>query len=394
MSNITLSGNLTFLSLADVFQLLGGNNSIGKLQIRSQYADTPGVVYFVNGNPVNANSGSLRGLEAIYPMFGWTEGNFEFHQEKVEVSHVIKNKAMEVVLDSLRMIDDGQIKKDSSLSSGNLSSVKNGKLKSSLPVIRKPFLESMNFLDQEKFRDGEAIVREGGYGSWVWVVLSGVVEIKKKTPRGPITIAKLGEGCFIGSLASFTIKESSRSATATASGDVQLGVLDFQSLADEYGSLSSDFQVIMQSLDERLRNITSRAVYLVTNKDAPFVLSKDMNYFIKEGSSKEELFCIKKGKASLIRKTPHGHLLLNTFKKGNVFGHMPFLDVGQEPRCASVVASSDLQTNKLDIVSIQNEYYKVSGVFKSLIDTVVTCISMTNRMVYDLKMEQNKKKKK
>ena len=38
---IALSGKLSFISLADLFQLLGGNSSTGVLKIFSKYAPNP-----------------------------------------------------------------------------------------------------------------------------------------------------------------------------------------------------------------------------------------------------------------------------------------------------------------------------------------------------------------
>ena len=64
--NIVLSGNLSFLNLAELLQLLGSNGSNGILRINSQHAAEPGVVFFSHGNPVHSINGELRGLEAIF----------------------------------------------------------------------------------------------------------------------------------------------------------------------------------------------------------------------------------------------------------------------------------------------------------------------------------------
>ena len=101
-----LTGNLKFTSLADLFQIIGGNNSTGMLRIMSQYVPYPGIVHFVKGNPVNATNGSLKGLDAVYSLFGRTEGNFEFTEEKVAGEPVIKKSRMEIVLNALRMLDE------------------------------------------------------------------------------------------------------------------------------------------------------------------------------------------------------------------------------------------------------------------------------------------------
>ena len=49
-----------------------------------------------------------------------------------------------------------------------------------LPVIWGPLVDYMYVADEEDFFDGENIVEEGKHGSWIWVILEGVVEIIKK----------------------------------------------------------------------------------------------------------------------------------------------------------------------------------------------------------------------
>ena len=85
------SGGLRFISLPDIFQILGGNNATGTLEITSKYAPNPGKIYFVDGEPVNASIGPLNGVEAIYALFGWTEGKFEFHKGEVDQAGTRKN---------------------------------------------------------------------------------------------------------------------------------------------------------------------------------------------------------------------------------------------------------------------------------------------------------------
>ena len=105
------TGKLNFISMPDIFQFLGGNGSTGVLHVTTQYAPDKGLIYFIKGNPVNAKCGSLSGIKAAYSLFGWTEGNFEFYEQDVEMGQTIKQNRMEIVLDALRMVDDGEIKK-------------------------------------------------------------------------------------------------------------------------------------------------------------------------------------------------------------------------------------------------------------------------------------------
>jgi len=74
--NVVLAGNLKFLALGDILQLLGANSSTGVLRLISRYATEPGFIYFESGNPTNASCGKLVGLDAVYSLFGWTNGHY------------------------------------------------------------------------------------------------------------------------------------------------------------------------------------------------------------------------------------------------------------------------------------------------------------------------------
>ena len=70
-SKSVFAGALSFIGLADIFQTLGGNNSNGRLQIKNQYAPNPGVIYFEDGNPINAHSiDSLRNSHSKFFFHG------------------------------------------------------------------------------------------------------------------------------------------------------------------------------------------------------------------------------------------------------------------------------------------------------------------------------------
>ena len=72
-------------------------------------------------------------------------------------------------------------------------------------------------------------------------------------------------------------------------------------------------------------------------------------------------------------------LPLLTLEKDDVFGHLPFLDMGHEPYSASIRASKDLKTDKLDGLEIQHEYENLSRGFRNLIDNMSTCIAVTTK---------------
>ena len=375
------AGSLSFINLADVFQVLGGNNGTGRLQITSQYAPAPGVIYFEDGNPVNASAGSVKGLDAIYPLFGWVEGGFEFFEEEIRAAHTIKNSRMQIMLDAMRMMDDGAIEKVGPPSYDEGADARTGKAGSakddSFPVVKGPLVDYVYVISEESFREGDRIVKEGGHGAWVWVILEGMAQVTKETPDGPVTIARLGEGCFIGGFSSLLRKDALRTANVVAASDVQLGVLDADRLSREYESMSSEFKGFLLGLDNRLQRATQTAVDLFMKKPLPKEVLKDMKPFMEKGSSKDELLAITDGNACIVVETSKDNLPLLTLEKNSVFGNVPFVDIGHEPRFASVWASADLKVNKLDTEGMQKEHQQLSGTFKNMIYNIGICISMT-----------------
>ncbi|MGD2124979.1 MAG: cyclic nucleotide-binding domain-containing protein [Desulfobacteraceae bacterium] len=385
---VVLSGDLSFNNLAEVFQILGGNKSTGVLRITSQYAPNPGVVYFVKGDPINATDGSLRGLDAVYALFGWTQGTFEFVEEKVPVERAIKKNRMEVVLDAMRMLDDGVIEKVGPASFDEVSlaeqDVFESEGKGALPILKGPQIDFLYVIEEEDFSDSRRIVTEGSHGKWIWVILDGSVKIIKETAKGPLTVAQIGEGCYIGTFASFMFQEYARSASVIAVGDVRLGLLDTQQLSVEFRSLSREFRSILMSMDARLRRITDRVAELAVKKEAMTGLAKGKEVILKKGSTKEGVYIISEGEACIVGQTEKGPLHLLTLAEEDFFGNIPFLDSGQEPQYAAVMASKELKVSKLDTESLRMEYDQLQGTLKSMILNVSSCISFTTRLAYNL----------
>lgn len=385
---VVFSGVLSFIGLADLFQILGGDSSTGVLRIKSQYVPNPGLIYFVNGNPINASSGSLQGIDAIYALFGWTEGDFEFNKQEVGVGHVIKQSRMQIVLDALRMVDDDVIKKVGPLSLDEVSVVGSGGTKRGgeevLKVTKGPFLDYSHVIEEDNYRDGDRIVKEGGHGKWVWVILEGTVNISRETSTGSLTVARLGEGCFVGTITALSFLQYTRSATATASGNVRLGLLNTERVSAEYASLSPDFKGLLFSLNGRLRKVTDRVVELFMKEDKTKELTKGKKLFMEKGSSKQGVLTIVEGETCVVGQSKKGHIALLTLKEKDVFGHVPFMDMGHEPNSASMMASEDLKVDELDMESIKKEYDNLSGTFRNLIFNTSTCVFMTTRMAYHL----------
>ena len=107
--SVAFAGNLSFLNLGELLQLLGTSSGTGVVQISSDYTNQQGVIYIDNGNPINAANGSKIGIDALFSLFGWKDGQFEFIQEAISCEKVINKSRMEIILDGLRMLDEGQV---------------------------------------------------------------------------------------------------------------------------------------------------------------------------------------------------------------------------------------------------------------------------------------------
>ena len=380
MGDFVLAGNLNFLSLGDILQLLGSNASTGVLRITSRYAQDLGLIYFHNGNPVNASVGSLSGLDAVNSLFGWLDGEFEFIKKKVDGENAIKKSRMQIILDCLRMLDDGQIEQLGPVTFTKKSSHPSDSL-SNRPMIRGPLIDYTYVVDEEEVRAGNKIVGEGKHGGWLWVILEGTAEIIRETPQGPLKLLRIGEGAFIGSIASFLLLEGSvRSAAIMAINNVLLGVLDLRRLSADFLRMSNQFRSLLISLDKRLKQVTNMAVdiKLENIKVEEFINGKA--HVFTQGENVENLFTITEGEAHIVRNTENGYVPLANLYQGDFFGHLPFLDIGQEPYSASVFGSKDLKISEMDPKILEQEYKQLSSTFKNFIEHLANCILVTSML--------------
>ncbi|MDJ0784289.1 MAG: cyclic nucleotide-binding domain-containing protein [Desulfosarcinaceae bacterium] len=375
-----LTGDLKYLGLGDILQLIGANGSTGVLKLSCRFAPHPALLYFKDGNPVDARCGDLGGLDALYPLFGWTEGAFEFTQEAVHGQKVINKSRMGIILEGLKLKDDGKIEiigPDSLLGVAKTT----GFSGEEIPLVKGPLVDYMYVVDEEDFFDGEHIVEEGRHGNWMWVILEGVVEIAKETSAGTLPILRLGSGCFVGSLATFLVHGNIRAASVVAVGNVQLGVLDSQRLAQEYAGLPREFRHLLVSLDRRLKATTARVIATRTGKQ---LISPDldaMTPFLPQRDAAEEiLHVIHSGEVWVHRERPKP-LTLARLGKGDYVGHLPFLHLRQEPEFAAVYADAELVTESVPVAPLKEAYEGMSSTFKNIVDNAAACVSVTTELL-------------
>lgn len=379
-SQVVLRGNLSFLSLGDILQLIGSVGGSGTLRVISKYAPAPGLIFFDKGNIIAAANDLLdpkkrSGVDAAYSLFGWLEGEYEFTREEISVEKTITTNRMEIILDGLRMVDEGVVPILGPVSFDK-KSADSGK-GTAIPVIKGPLADYMYVVDEEGFYKGRKIAEEKSHGSWVWVILEGVVDVIKESPQGPLTLLRVADGAFLGSLGAFLFQSSLRSYTAVASTKVQLGVLDAQRLSNEFSGRSREFRELMLSLDKRLREVTDRAVEAALRQDKFEEYSKDKKLFDFKLEKKEQtLFRIKKGEALIARQTKEGYVPLANLGADDFIGHIPFLDLGHEPQSASVFVSQDFLSTESDVAEMQKEFRMLSTTLKNMAENAATCISV------------------
>jgi CRP/FNR family transcriptional regulator, cyclic AMP receptor protein len=108
----------------------------------------------------------------------------------------------------------------------------------------------------EKFKDGQMIFAEGANGDWIYVVESGEVEISKEVDGQRIVIETMKPGDIFGEMA--YIDKMPRSATATAKGTTEVGIIDRQFFDREFNKLSTNFQQMLKAVTYRLRKTTTK----------------------------------------------------------------------------------------------------------------------------------------
>jgi hypothetical protein len=238
------------------------------------------------------------GLEALYALFGWTTGLFEFRQEKI----VSKKPFTGDRWRSFWTVFACWMKASSNGWDRDRKKTSNPgawKVYRRLPLIKKPITHYAFLVEEEEFSKGTTIIEEGEFGNWIWMVLQGTAEMSKKTIAGPTKILRVGQGAFIGNISSMMAMGRRRIATFTATETIRLGVLDLDPLYAEYSSLSDEFRSLLLSLDNRFREITERLseIHAGNASKKAFVNAEEA---LEKGKRIETPFLISKGKAMIV----------------------------------------------------------------------------------------------
>lgn len=115
----------------------------------------------------------------------------------------------------------------------------------------------LNVVLEETYEDGEVIFKEGNSGDWVYVVLSGAVEVSKAVDGARFVLSMLKPGEVFGELA--LIGAVKRTATTRAIGRTTVGIIDKGFLDREFNKLSTDFRTVLVAMVDRFIKTMDRA---------------------------------------------------------------------------------------------------------------------------------------
>jgi uncharacterized protein (TIGR02266 family) len=171
-----------------------------------------------------------------------------------------------------------------------------------------------NLAEEETYQDGDIIFKEGSRGDWVYVVLSGSVEISKTVEGKKYMIAVLQPGELLGELG--FVGGIKRTATARSIGETTLGVIDRDFLEREYNQLSSQFRSILDLITVRFKKMLDRSCEFTTRGEARVQKTISLEY--KDAKAFVEAFTANASSRGLFVKTddplPQGEAFLLKLK--------------------------------------------------------------------------------
>jgi len=119
-------------------------------------------------------------------------------------------------------------------------------------------------MEVKTYSGGEVIIEEGSFGSWIYVILEGLVKVKKRTAKGMVTIDSLKEWEVFGEMVFLEGGTGARSASVIAAeGPVRVALLDTEKLISDYEAVAPDLKTLIQSLMSKLRDTTSKVCSIV-----------------------------------------------------------------------------------------------------------------------------------
>lgn len=128
-------------------------------------------------------------------------------------------------------------------------------------------------------RDGTVIFEEGQPGDKMYIIQSGVVQITKLIDGRTHKLAELVKGDFFGEMA--IVSNIVRSATATASGPVEILAFDRQGFESMIGKNTKIAMNVIDKLSKRLQNSNAQIQQLVRQNERSMIALNVYNRFLE-----------------------------------------------------------------------------------------------------------------
>ncbi len=125
---------------------------------------------------------------------------------------------------------------------------------------------------QRVFKSGRYLINEGEIGTEAYVIVEGMVEVFKTVNNARVPLVTLSNGDCVGELA--LISPAPRSASVVAVADTEVIVINKDIIKQGFGKLPPWMARAIQSLVDRLRDVTSDVNYLAGNKHLHQVMSQ------------------------------------------------------------------------------------------------------------------------
>ena len=118
---------------------------------------------------------------------------------------------------------------------------------------------------EEAYHYGQVIYEEGNSGDWVYVILSGLVEVSKNIRGKKYIIEILQSGDVFGVLE--YIGRIKRTTTIRSIGMTNLGLIDREFLDREYNQLSAQLRGIIEIMTRKSEKLLNRFSDLVSRQE-------------------------------------------------------------------------------------------------------------------------------
>ena len=238
-------------------------------------------------------------------------------------------------------------------------------------------LEALAKLDE--FAPGQEILASGQPVEWLYLIASGGVDVRVKTPSGEVTLVQLWPGDLFGELESFCeLPEGVRhvARTLTVARVVPKNPLR-QELKAHRSLATGLLSVYCKSISEKIRAANEVAAALgpaatpglsrppppssaaggrpphLSEEEAAWirVLGSEVaapagTVAVEEGDASRGFFVIDEGTFEVRKKSGGVSRTLATLSPRDLFGFMAFVD--GKPRSATVVASSDARLSRIE----------------------------------------------